>query len=96
MASFEKDDLYYKDYTWVHSKGDNPNITGKIDQSKVSGKEGYEVLDFIQAFMKEYKLTTKAEGQKVEKMLKACKDKFPTTHERTKIKEIIVQNWSKF
>ncbi|MDN2713705.1 hypothetical protein [Janthinobacterium sp. SUN120] len=59
-------------YTWIASPGDNPNITGKADSGRVSRKEGYEVVDFINAYAAKHSLVKPASGDKIEDMLHAC------------------------
>lgn len=59
-------------YTWTASPGDNPNITGKADSGRVSRKEGYEVVDFINAFAKKHTMVNSTSGDKIEDMLHAC------------------------
>lgn len=76
MDLITKDDLqlWKYDYSWKVSPGDNPNITGKPDSGRVSRAEGYEVLDYINAFAKKYNLTSKADGRKIEDMLHHSKE----------------------
>lgn len=89
----KKSDLLYKDeYSWTTYEDDDPKVTGNPDSTLLSRKEGYEVLYFINKYMKENKLSTVAEGQKVEKMIhKAPKDKRSHKH----VSEWIVANWNK-
>lgn len=47
-------------YTWHVSPGDNPAVTGKPDSSRLSKKEGYEVVDFINAFADKHSLDRKS------------------------------------
>jgi hypothetical protein len=91
MALYQKSDMFYKDYTWTASPGDNPHVTGKPDRDKLSKKEGYEVLDFINNFLTTYSLKQKSSGEKIERMLRH-KD-ISSTHSREKIQEWIVKNW---
>lgn len=77
-------------YTWTHSPGDNPNITGKADSGRVSRAEGYEVLDFINAFATKHGLTQKTDGFKIERMLHASKAIM-----RKDLTAAIEENWNK-
>lgn len=74
MALMTREDLEsrgkYK-YTWTVTPGDNPNITGKPDSSRVSRQEGYEVLQVINSVMKQANLTKKHSGEKIEDMIHA-------------------------
>ncbi len=51
MANFKKSDLYYTDYDWKASEGDNSKITGFPDNILLNRKEGYEVLHFLNRYM---------------------------------------------
>jgi hypothetical protein len=56
-------------YTWHVSPGDNPNVTGKPDSSRLSKKEGYEVVDFINAFADKHSLKTQAAAYQIEDLM---------------------------
>lgn len=91
MAFYDKGDMVYKDYTWNASPGDNPFITGKPDRDKLSKKEGYEVLDFINHMANVHGFKNKVTGAKIEKMLRH-KD-IANIHSRAKIQEWMETNW---
>lgn len=59
-------------YTWRTSQGDNPHITGPKDSDRVSRKEGYEVVHFINAYADKNKLTKMTDGDLLEDMLHAA------------------------
>jgi hypothetical protein len=59
-------------YQWSASFGDNPEIIGPADSDRVSRKEGYEVLDFINAFAKKHGIKKKSIGFDIEDMLHEC------------------------
>ena len=51
MANFKKGDLYFENqYIWKRDNGDGPYI-GKIDRDRLDRDEGYEVLDFANAWL---------------------------------------------
>ena len=54
---YQKSDLIYKYNAKAKDSHDNPKITGKIDRDKFNRHEEYEVLDFINSFSKENKLS---------------------------------------
>lgn len=74
MALVSKSDLVtrgaYK-YTWTASTGDNPNITGKEDSGRVSKAEGYEVVDYMNAYAKKYSITGATAAAKLEDLVHA-------------------------
>ncbi|KHT40174.1 hypothetical protein [Pectobacterium brasiliense] len=49
MADMKKSDMLYDDYSWTAVPGDDPTKTTE-DRDRFSRKEGYEVLDLINAF----------------------------------------------
>ena len=51
MADFKKGDLYYTDYDWKASDGDNARIIGFPDNILLNRREGYEVLHFLNRYM---------------------------------------------
>lgn len=62
-------------YIWSVTPGDNPHITGRPDSGRVSKTEGYEVVDFINAFGRKHtKLQGTVDAYKVEDMLHTCKE----------------------
>lgn len=46
MPKLTKADLYYTDYSWTAVPGDDPRKT-KEDSDRLSRREGYEVLDYL-------------------------------------------------
>ncbi|SBV91744.1 conserved hypothetical protein [uncultured Desulfovibrio sp.] len=93
MGIQRSDLVYEKSYIWKVLPNDNPKITGKPDSTLLNRNEGYEVLDFINNYMKTHKLSTVAEGQKVEKMIRNDVPKH--IHSHSKISEWIADNWNK-
>ncbi|MBX9722704.1 MAG: hypothetical protein K2X81_14995 [Candidatus Obscuribacterales bacterium] len=56
-------------YTWLVSPGDNPNVTGKPDSIRLSKKEGYEVVYFINAYADKHSLKTQASAYQIEDLM---------------------------
>ena len=44
-----RSDMNYHDYSWTAVQGDNPRMT-RLDATRFSRHEGYEVLDLINSF----------------------------------------------
>ncbi|MDY4315325.1 hypothetical protein SOW02_10295 [Pectobacterium actinidiae] len=49
MTDMKRSDMLYNDYSWTAVTGDDPTKTTE-DRDRFSRKEGYEVLDLINAF----------------------------------------------
>jgi len=49
MPKLTKNDLYYTDYSWTAVPGDDPTKV-RADSDRLSRKEGYEVLDYLNSF----------------------------------------------
>jgi hypothetical protein len=94
MALIAKEDLYYKDYSWVATYvKDDPKVTGKPDSTELNRKEGYEILYFINKVSEIWEFKQKNSAIKVEKMIQ---NEVPgDIHSQVKIKEWIETNWSK-
>lgn len=88
-------------YSWKAVPGDNPKITGKIDSNLLSTNEGYEVVDFINAFLKNnfnppvpsQKILPTA--HKIEKLIHIAKARV-TDHKRSSYTNWIISNWSNY
>ncbi|WP_404380969.1 hypothetical protein [Caenispirillum salinarum] len=65
MPIMGRDDLEYE-YTWTTTPGDSPNHIHSPDNKLLNRAEGYEVLYFINEFLEDENLTTKASGKKAE------------------------------
>lgn len=81
--------MYYEEeYIWRRDKGDGP-YTGKIDRDRLDRDEGYEVLDFANAWLSDSVPVSSL--HKFEKMLR---NDVPS-HEvmKTKIIAFIRDNW---
>lgn len=91
MALFNKFDLVYNDYKWSAYPDDNPHVTGGLDHTQLNRHEGYEILYFINAYMKEKGFSATSAGHKIEKMIR---EKVPhSIRNQKEIKEWIDKNW---
>jgi len=70
---FTKGDLVYTDYKWTAYPTDDPRITGKPDSTYLNRGEGYEIVYFIDRYMRANNWSNKNTGQKIEKFLKTSK-----------------------
>lgn len=77
-------------YTWHVSPGDNPKVTGKPDSSRLSKKEGYEVVDFINAFAAKHSLKTQASANQIEDLMHKSSSVM-----RADVITYIESNWNK-
>jgi len=91
MALISKSDLYYKDYSWTASSGDDPKITGTPDSTLLNRNEGYEILYFINKFAELHSLKNKSSAIRIEKMIR--NDVPSNIHSQHKIKLWIEENW---
>ena len=93
MALMTKADLEsrkYK-YSWTTTPGDNPHITGKPDSGRVSRREGYEVLDYINALAEKWEFKKKASGLKLQDMIHSSDIVM-----RADLTKWIANNWKAF
>lgn len=75
MALYSREEMTKRgkyDYSWTASVGDNPKIIGKPDSSRVSKKEGYEVLDLINTLAAKWKFEKSASARQLEDMIHKC------------------------
>ena len=67
---FSRSDLIFdKNYTWQAARNDDINITNSPDSDLLNRKEGYEVLYFIQQFLKKRGLRGVKRGKRIEILL---------------------------
>lgn len=91
MATFNKSDMQYTDYSWTAINGDDPTISGEPDSTLFSRKEGYEVLYMINKILKHRGLISTTSGQKVESMIRI---ELPsTTRSQKNVFNWINENW---
>lgn len=94
MALLTKKDLEDRgkySYTWKATPGDNPHIIGKPDSSRLSRKEGYEVLNFINHLADKLGVYRRDLGFKLEDMIHAN-----TLEMREDVTYWIQNNWDAF
>jgi hypothetical protein len=89
MTTFNKSGMHYTDYKWSAYPSDDPRITGKPDSTLFNRNEGYEVLYLINKMV-----TTKAEGEKMEKMIRKYLPSDVRSQEN--VQEWIKANWNKY
>ena len=65
----KKSDLSYE-YLWTRYEDDDPKVTGIPDSTLLNRNEGYEVLSFINNYMREHNLSDVADGKKIEKLIR--------------------------
>lgn len=70
---FSKGDLFYEDYKWTAYPSDDPKVTGKPDSTYLNRGEGYEMVYFIDRYMKSKDWKHKDIGQSIEKFLRKSK-----------------------
>lgn len=91
---FSRNNLKFKDnYSWEVSRGDNPTIKGSPDNDLLNRTEGYEVLYFIQQFMKKQKTRSVKIGTKAEALI----INYIPSHIRSRkdIEDWLIENWNK-
>lgn len=92
VEKMNRSDMNYHDYSWTAVQGDNPRMT-KLDATRFSRHEGYEVLDLINSFQAKGggALTLKSQ-QIIEWMLH---ERLPSNIQgRAQVKAWVVDNFS--
>ena len=98
MALYNQSDMLYDDYSWTVIPGDAPRITGAPDSTMFSRNEGYEVKYLINALMEEWGLSSKASGNKMERLIH---DELPSdirSQENVKAwisKKMVIDSWKR-
>ncbi|WP_459212494.1 hypothetical protein [Aquimarina rhabdastrellae] len=79
------------DYSWSAYGGDDPKVTGKIDSTLLNRNEGYEILYFINSFLKKHTfLSSLTDVKKLEDLIQ----KAPTNiRSQENIRNWIEQEW---
>jgi len=86
-----RSDMHYHDYSWTAVPGDNPRMT-KLDATRFSRHEGYEVLDLINSFPAEGGGALPLKSQQIiEWMLHECLSS--SIQGRTQIQTWVVENF---
>jgi len=89
---FTKEDLRYQ-YSWVHTREDDPKLRGEPDSSLLNRGEGYEVLYMIKKLMAAWRMESVAAGQKVERMIREHPDDLRSQQH---VKAWIYSNWDHY
>ncbi len=97
--TFTRGDLTYKDYLWSTTEGDSPRVLGFPDNVLLNRKEGYEVVHFIDKFIKgevsweqESAESKKRLGNKLERLIH---DKLPgDVRSHLRVRSWIAANWN--
>ena len=65
--------VFEKGYSWeAEYVGDDSRITGEPDKTLLNRQEGYEVLYFVNKYLKKKGLKRKDSAERIEKMIKDC------------------------
>ena len=92
MPQLTKADLHYTDYSWTAVPGDDPTKV-KADADRLSRKEGYEVLTYLNSFVG----PEKADLSKATRLIIEwiVHEKLPSNVQgRTKVTAGIIENFS--
>ncbi len=89
---FSKSDLVYE-YSWEHTKADDPKLIGKPDSGLLNRNEGYEVLYMITQLMSDWDLKNVASGQKIEEMIRVHPGDLRSQQH---VKDWIKTNWKNY
>ena len=83
-------------YNWTASPGDNARIIGLPDSERVSKTEGYEVLAFINAFLRDNPQLTSTTSTTSTTSIHKIEDMLHASGEVMRVKAVawIKKNWS--
>jgi len=91
MPLLSKEDLHYKDYSWMVYQEDDPKVTGEPDSSLLHRKEGYEVLYLINKFAEKHKFKRKESGRRAERLIR---ESLPgEIRSQEEVMKWLAQNW---
>lgn len=90
MALLTATDLDGK-YTWTAIRPDDPRVSGEPDSMLLNRSEGYEVLYFVNKMADILGLTKKADGLRIEKMLKTVPG---DVRSQADVREWIEKKWA--
>ncbi|MFN1216240.1 hypothetical protein ACKW6Q_04555 [Chryseobacterium kwangjuense] len=94
MENFDETDLLKKDYVFTTTKKDDPDYVAIRDRERVNKKEGYEVVDFCNAYIENNKVPkTKESFQRVEKLIRLPEASHIVM--RDKLNDFVSENWNK-
>jgi hypothetical protein len=85
MTFYTKDDMVYQDYDWATTE-DASKLNGPPDRNLFTSTEGNEVLYMINYLMQETGLTSKEDGETMEKLIH---DRLPIG----KQSQVIAKRW---
>ncbi len=85
--------IFEQNYTWQAAGNDQAKITNSPDSDLLNRKEGYEVLYFIQQFLKKRGLRGIKKGKRIEIMLKNYVP--ASVRNRTDIESWLDENYDK-
>jgi hypothetical protein len=86
-----KEQLQFKDYTWSVYPEDDTRVSGALNESILSRREGYEILYFINKFCEVHQLNALSSAEKIERMLR---ESIPASRKSQKtIHKWIINNW---
>lgn len=91
MANFTRSNLQYS-YSWVTTTGDS-KLRGEPDRSLLNRSEGYEVLYMIDRLMSAWRLSSVADGQKIERLIRIVPSHL---HSQEHVKAWINNNWNNY
>jgi len=92
MGLFKKTDLVGDDYRWTEAAPDDPRRTGAVDDVELDRYEGYEVLAFVQHYVRKHALS-KASGRQFECMIRSAPACCRT---RKQLYAWILKNWLRY
>jgi hypothetical protein len=91
MSLLNKSDLNYK-YTWSSIPSDSPKVSGLLDKTRFSRREGYEVLYLINYLCNQWEMKKVNSATRMEKMVN---DSLPSNIQSQEgVKEWIQANWN--
>ena len=79
-------------YRWTAIKHSDPRVSGEPDRTAFTRDEGFEVLYFVNKVADILGLTKKADGLKIEEMLKVAPSDLLS---QVEVKEWVEANWVK-
>ena len=90
--AFTKQELSLE-YSWQHTREDDPKLRGAPDHSLLNRREGYEVLYMIGQLMEEWSLKNASDGRKIERMIR---DHPASLRSQIHVRQWIYNNWDRY
>lgn len=75
MAVITRSDLVNRriyEYSWTKINGETPRTVGNIDSGQINKVEGYEVVDFINAYATQHAIYGLSSAYRIEDLIHAC------------------------